>query len=160
MRPQRRIAAAAFASAAAAVLQLPGPAKGDSLSPSLQAGLYEVEVRLELPHLSAANASSSVKICIEEGRPARGLRVLSTNNPLGGCPIGEVSQQGAIVTFVVACAGANAARGAARFEIAKDRFRGTTAMKMGGKNMTMSEHQQGRRIGPCPQLAPPLRSSR
>lgn len=53
------------------------------------------------------------------------------------------------VRFEVACQGLNAAKGTAEFEIDQDRFEGSIAMKMGGKNMTMTEHQTGRRVGPC-----------
>ena len=131
-----------------AVVMSPGP--GTASEARLEPGRYDVEVRLELPHLSAADATKHVTICVDDtADPATALRVLSTNNPLGDCPV-----QGRVITsntvhFEVACKGLNAAKGSAVFELAKDRFQGRIAMKMGGKNMTMTEHQKGRRIGAC-----------
>ncbi len=38
--------------------------------------------------------------------------------------------------------------GSAVFRLDHDSYRGRIVMKMGGKNMTMTEHQMGRRMGP------------
>ena len=36
------------------------------------------------------------------------------------------------------------------FDLAATTYRGIIKMNMGGKNMTMSETQRGRRVGDCP----------
>jgi Protein of unknown function (DUF3617) len=131
-----------------AVVMSPPPATASDMR--LQPGSYHVEVRLELPHLSAADATKDVSICIDESAgPAAALRVLSTNNPLADCPVHGRTITGGTVRFEVACDGPNAAKGSAVFELTQDSYRGRIAMKMGGKNMTMTEHQTGRRLGPC-----------
>jgi len=54
------------------------------------------------------------------------------------------------VAYRIACAGPNRGSAVALFDIAATGYRGTIAMNMGGKNMTMSETQIGKRIGDCP----------
>ncbi len=116
----------------------------------LQPGRYLVEARLELAYLSVADATKQVSVCIDDTTdPAAALRVLSSNNPLASCPIASRRITGSTVHFEVACQGLNAAKGSAVFELARDSYHGCVAMKMGGKNMTMTEHQTGRRVGPC-----------
>ncbi len=133
-----------------ALLTAMAPALAAASEARLEPGSYRVEVRLELPHLSAADASKDVTICIDKGAdPANALRVLSTNNPLGDCPVNGRIVTGDTLRFEVACQGSNAAKGSALFVLAKDSYRGRIAMKLGGKNMTMTEHQTGRRLGPC-----------
>lgn len=123
----------------------------DSESVLLRDGLYRVEVTLELPHLLDAAARRLATICVMpsvEGG-ARGLTVLSQNNPLGSCPASNVSQDNKRLQFDIACEGKNAAKGRAVYLLSTENFEGRIEMKMGGKNMTMTETQRGRRIGPC-----------
>ena len=115
----------------------------------LAAGSYEVEVRLELPHLEEWAAKKLATVCISESEASRGLVVLSDNNPLAACPISNVRQDGEILSFDIICEGRDAARASAVFSLAPQKFRGRIAMVMGGKNMTMTETQVGRRIGAC-----------
>jgi hypothetical protein len=49
----------------------------------------------------------------------------------------------------IACAGPNRGSAVATFETKGTTYRGTIKMNMGGKNMTMSETQAGKRIGDC-----------
>jgi hypothetical protein len=113
----------------------------------LQSGQYEVTVRLELRHVEMA-APKVATICVTE-TGTRGLIVLSENNPLARCPASSVRQEGDTLTFEIVCPGRNQAVGSARYTVAPRHFTGVIAMKMGGKNMTMTEHQVGRRIGNC-----------
>jgi Protein of unknown function (DUF3617) len=115
----------------------------------LATGSYEVEVRLELPHLEEWAVTKLATVCITDDEASRGLVVLSDNNPLATCPISNVRQDGEILSFDIRCEGRNAARASATFSLAPQQFRGRIAMVMGGKNMTMTETQVGRRIGAC-----------
>jgi len=119
-------------------------------------GFYEVEVRLELPHLESWATTKQVTICIADpdGAGRRGFAVLSDNNPLAACPVSNVRQEGERLTFDIRCEGHNAATASAAYLLSPERFRGRIAMTMGGKNMTMTETQVGRRIGDCPAAAP------
>jgi len=89
-------------------------------------------------------------ICVTgAGSGTHGLAVLSGNNPLGRCPASNIREEGSSLTFDVVCPGVNAATGSARYTFRAQGFDGAIAMKMGGKNMTMTERQSGRRTGYC-----------
>lgn len=108
-------------------------------------GAYEVQVVLELPHVSGG-AAQAVRVCVgEEFAP----KVLSANNPLAGCPSYNSRRDGDRLRFDIVCPGGNAARAKATFTLAPDGYRGRIAMTMGGKNMTMTEAQSAHRIGDC-----------
>jgi hypothetical protein len=128
---------------------------------ALSPGAYDVVIRLRLPHVADIDASGPHRLCIVAGaeRASRGLMVLSANNPLAACPIMNVREKRqedrTTLTFAIACPGGNAAMGDAAFELLEDRFEGVITMKMGGKNMTMTETQSGRRVGACEDRGPP-----
>lgn len=122
----------------------------------LQAGEYEVSVRLELPAIEDMGASKVASICVpERGADTYGLAVLSDNNPLARCPASNVRHVGDTLTFDIICPGGNQAVASARYTLGAQRFSGAIAMKMGGKNMTMTERQTGRRIGACAPASSP-----
>ncbi len=117
---------------------------------TLAAGEYEVTVRLALPNVEDTRVSKTVRNCITaNGSGSRGLGVLGDNNPLSACPVRNVRGQQKELRFDIVCPGSNAAIGMARFTLAPTGFEGSIDIKMGGKNMTMSERQVGRRIGDC-----------
>jgi hypothetical protein len=136
----------AYQVAIALAVLVGGSAHGED-APDLQPGEYEVAVRLELRHVQMA-APKVATICVTEAG-TRGLIVLSENNPLARCPASNVRHDGDTLTFDVICPGGNQAVGSARYTVAPQHFTGVIAMKMGGKNMTMTEYQEGRRIGNC-----------
>ncbi|HMN38329.1 MAG TPA: DUF3617 family protein [Hyphomicrobium sp.] len=114
------------------------------------AGLYEVDVSLELPHVLDAATRKTTTLCLNEDEgTAFGLAVLSDNNPLANCPVSAILRQGNAVSFDIICPGVNAAQGHAAYRLAQTNFEGRIEMKMGGKNMTMTEVQSGRRIADC-----------
>jgi hypothetical protein len=132
------------------IASLAGPAL--AAEPSvLEGGAYEVEVRLELPHLDDMTGRKVVKLCLtaEANGNNHGIAVLSDNNPLARCPVSNVRQDGTVLTFDIACEGRNAAHASARYLLAPTAFRGRIEMQMGGKNMTMTEVQTGHRTGIC-----------
>jgi hypothetical protein len=115
-----------------------------------QPGAYAVETRVALPHLEDLNTRSLATLCLTaDAAHAHGLGSLSANTPLAGCPIAALRQEGATLSFDIVCAGKNQARGSARFVLAPERFEGRITMRLGGKNMTMTEIQSGRRTGAC-----------
>lgn len=116
----------------------------------LEPGEYEVEMHLELPHVKDMAVQRTAKVCITNSG-SHGIVVLSENNPLAHCPVSNVKQSDDELTFDLVCEGHNQAVAWAKFRIWPDRFAGAFDMKMGGKNMTMTERQAGRRIGPCTQ---------
>ena len=124
--------------------------------PGLMPGAYEVKIGLLLANLPNPVTNKAAMICIGDGKGnAGGLRVLSDNNPLTVCPISNVHRDSGVLTFDIICPGINTAIASARYVIAQQSFEGRIAMKMGGKNMTMTEYQEGHRIGDCDAAGPP-----
>ncbi len=119
----------------------------------LEPGEYEVDVRLDLPHIEDMGAQRTARVCITDGE-THGIVVLSENNPLARCPVSNVRQSADQLNFDIVCEGHNQAIARARFQLSSNRFSGTFDIKMGGKNMTMTERQTGRRIGACRQAPP------
>jgi hypothetical protein len=139
---------------ASTVFALAIPMGGLSATESslLQSGRYEVAVALELPHLVDAAARKTATICIDPDNTSPfGLEALSDNNPLAKCSPKSAHLVDKTLTFDIVCAGPDAARAVATYRFTSDRkiFEGQIAMTMGGKNMTMTETQLGRRIGDC-----------
>ena len=136
---------AACAFMAAAVLALVAHAQQGE--PLLQAGAYEVEARLELPNVLRGVATSWATICIPyEGTNGAPFPLLSANNPLAGLPGEQLERDGAALRFDILCEGRGAAWAHAVYKLMPDAFEGRIAMVMGGKNMTMTEVQNGRRV--------------
>lgn len=121
---------------------------------ALEGGEYEVSVRLDLPHVEDTGAAKTTRICVTASDGGtHGLQALSDNNPLSRCPAAGVHESGGTLTFDIVCPGGNAAVGSAIYALRAGDFDGVIAMKMGGKNMTMTERQSGHRTGAC-QAAP------
>lgn len=127
-------------------------ADADGTAP-LQVGAYEVQMKLELPHVEDMGVQRTATVCITDGG-THGIVVLSENNPLARCPASNIRQSGDELTFDLVCEGHNQAIAQARFQLWPDRFVGAFDMKMGGKNMTMTERQTGRRTGNCKEAPP------
>ncbi len=130
---------------------LAGVAHADREEVLLQAGSYEVVFRLELPHVENWAVNRTSTICVTDAASVTDFRlpVLSGNNPLAKCPSRNARLNGATLEFDIICAGRDAARARAVYSLKPREFVGRVAMVMGGKNMTMTEVQVGRRVGAC-----------
>jgi hypothetical protein len=117
----------------------------------LSPGRYEVSVRLDLPNIEGAAASTLRSLCVpaQDQAGQHGLGALSENNPLARCPVANVRREGATLSFDIVCPGGNAASASATFHLTSEAFDGRIRMKLGGKNMTLTETQAGRRTGAC-----------
>lgn len=138
------------ASAALFVIVLGSDVAADE--PSLHSGLYEVGFRLELPHLERYAVERTTTTCVDEADLRSGgpsLPVLSQMDAFGKCLIENLQRDGAGFTYDVVCTGRDAAKARVAYTLAPDQFRGRIAIVQGAKNMTMTEVQDGRRIGSC-----------
>ena len=119
---------------------------------ALEPGRYDVSVRLDLPNIEGAAAAKVASLCVpaEDRIGTHGLMALSENNPVARCPVFNVRQEGEALSFDIVCPGGNAAVAAASYRLAGTAFDGRISMKLGGKNMTMTETQAGHRVGACP----------
>ena len=141
MRPECLFAAALVAAIAT------GASAADS---SLTPGLYRVEVRIGLPNVQDVAAPLVVNRCVspEDLQTGQAFFVLS-DNPLKTCELVDYQTTSATAIYRIACAGPNRGSAVAVFDTRAAAYRGTIRMNMGGKNMTMSETQVGKRIGDC-----------
>jgi hypothetical protein len=134
------------------LIALATPAQAQQL---LLPGAYEVEVDLQGAAPENAASTTRTTICVTGARD-RGLSVLSVDNPAARCPVSELTEQGARLTFHIACPAPNAARGSvfgiwfasASYELEPERFSGRIVMSRGGEPR-MIEIQTGVRVGEC-----------
>jgi hypothetical protein len=135
---------------ASAVATLAATASG-AAEPVLTPGLYRVEVRVALPHIQDVAAPMLLTRCVTppDLRSGRAFLVLS-DNPLKNCALLDYQTTADTATYRIACPGPNMGSAVGVFDFNGAAYRGSIEMNMGGKNMTMSETQVGRRIGDCP----------
>jgi hypothetical protein len=117
---------------------------------SLTPGLYQVEVRIGLPNVQDVAAPLVVSRCLspDDLESGQAFFVLS-DNPLKSCELVDYEATPGTAIYRIACAGPNRGSAVAVFDTKATTYRGTIKMNMGGKNMTMSETQAGKRIGDC-----------
>src|SRR6516165_7855871 len=116
-----------------------------------QGGSYELTARLELPHLERWAVDKTTVICLppflnDDKLP---IPIVSANNPFTKCSVANLMTQTPKLEYDIVCPGRGAAKGHAIYILSDDTFAGRVAMVLGAKNMTMTEVQQGRRIGNC-----------
>jgi hypothetical protein len=119
---------------------------------ALQPGLYEVTFTLEMPNIIATGVGpGTVRRCVtaEDLRTGSAFGVLG-DNPIRACPIKDYAISAEHAQYRIECAGPNTPFATGAFDLAPASFRGLITMNMGGKNMTMSERQRGRRLSACP----------
>jgi hypothetical protein len=133
--------------AGAAALALSAAAQAAT---ALTPGLYRIEVKVALPNVLDAGAPLVVIRCLnpDELESGRAFFVLS-DNPLNRCELLDYRSGAGLVTYRIRCPGPNRGSAQAAFRTAATSYRGSIRMDMGGKNMTLSETQAGRRIGDC-----------
>jgi hypothetical protein len=116
-----------------------------------QTGSYEITARLELPHLERWGVDKTTVICLppllnDDKLP---IPIVSANNPFTKCSVANLMTQTPKLEYDIVCPGRGAAKGHAIYILSDGAFSGRVAMVLGAKNMTMTEVQQGRRIGNC-----------
>ncbi len=137
------------ASALAFLGTLVGIAHADQ--PFLRAGFYEITFRLELPHLESWAIEKTTTTCVSEtkGESNAVLPILSDNNPFAECSATNVHRDEDSLTYQIVCDGRDAAQARATYTLAPGGFVGRIAMRLGAKNMTMTEVQTGHRVASC-----------
>jgi hypothetical protein len=116
-----------------------------------QSGSYEITARLELPHLERWAVDKTTIVCLRsslsDDKPP--IPIVSANNPFAKCSVANLMTQTPKLEYDIVCPERGAAKGHAIYILSNDTFSGRVAMVLGAKNMTMTEVQQGRRIGNC-----------
>jgi hypothetical protein len=112
-------------------------------------GSFSVKAALQIPNVSGPSWEGTRTLCLGAEPGQLPVPVLSPNTPFAGCEARDLERSATRLRYRIVCPGRDAARALASYELFPDGFRGEVAMVLGGKNMTLSEHQVGRRLGNC-----------
>lgn len=127
-----------------------GAARAAALDTGFSPGLYEIEVRIGMPHVLRVGEPHQVRRCVSAADLESGSAffVLS-EHPLQACALVDYRAAAGVARYRIVCPGPNAAGAEGEFERTPTGYRGTISMQMGGKNMTMYETQAATRLGAC-----------
>jgi hypothetical protein len=130
-----------------AALSLSGTA---ATTVAVPAGEYDLTTQTVLPHLEEAlrYATTRARQCLHEA-DATSIFPLLRHQAFTGCALVPRAQASDGLHFTLHCANPEAASGSAVFEIDAGRISALLDLKMGGKNMTLSQRITGPRVGPC-----------
>ena len=128
------------------------PLGSAALAHDIPPGLYAIEYRLEMPHLERYAVTNRVERCTDGER----LPVISAKGAFASCTLEDRINEPSRLRYSLTCPGASTARAFAEYKPAPDGFTGRIFVKLGAKNMTLTEVQRGIRLGACP--APPATS--
>jgi hypothetical protein len=117
------------------------------------AGLYDITAQVVMPHLDEMRRiRTQERRCVQAGALTDLFPVLR-QPALRGCRFDYPAANGDGTDYVLVCASARVATGTVHLIHAPDALNGTLAIKMGGKNMTFSQHVEATRAGKCPDTA-------
>src|SRR5689334_9716596 len=135
-----------------AATSLPGHAAVVAVTP----GEYDLTIETLLPHLEEAlrYATTRTHQCLREP-DATSVFPLLRHQAFAGCSLVPDTDASDGVHFALQCKNSQAASGTAAFEVDLGYVSGVLDVKMGGKNMTVSQRLYGPRVGSC--LAPETR---
>jgi hypothetical protein len=117
---------------------------------SIEPGLYEVTAETLLPHLeeNLRYATTRTRQCLGT-QDAAALFPLLGHVAFAGCALVQESPSAAEARFSLRCKNPQAATGAAEFALESGGFHAVLQVKMGGKNMTLSQRLSAPRLGAC-----------
>lgn len=115
-----------------------------------QAGSYEIVAETVMPHLeeNLRYARIQERRCLRRDELSSIFPVLH-HPSFDGCRLGNESRSGGAVRYALVCENTQVATGTARLNTRPDRIVGILEIKMGGKNMTFSQHIEAVRQGAC-----------
>ncbi|MGE0858017.1 MAG: DUF3617 domain-containing protein [Gammaproteobacteria bacterium] len=118
--------------------------------PTPAPGQYQLAVQLLMPNLEEMREITvRDERCLSAGE-ASGLFPVMRQPALHGCRLVEPRRGADGIDYVLQCQSARVATGSARVTVESDgALLGQLQVKMGGKNMTFSQHSIARRTGDC-----------
>ena len=116
----------------------------------LNPGVYDVTVETVLPHLEENLRYSTIRQrqCLGTN-DAESLFPLLLHPALAGCALVGGQTFAERVEFSLRCRNPEAATGTARLRVNANGVYGVLEIKMGGKNMTLSQRISAPRLGGC-----------
>ena len=117
---------------------------------AIDPGEYDLTTETTLPHLEEAlrYATTHTHQCLREP-DATSLFPLLRHQAFTGCHLIPDHNAGDHARFTLQCKNPEAASGSAAFQVAPSYVSAVLELKMGGKNMTLSQRLHGPRVGPC-----------
>ena len=117
-------------------------------------GEYDLTTQTVLPHLEEAlrYATTRTRQCLCEP-DATIIFPLLQHQAFSGCGLVPNTELNDGLHFTLQCTNPEAASGSAVFEVGAGYVSAVLELKMGGKNMTLSQRLHGRRVGPCSESA-------
>ena len=114
-------------------------------------GRYALTVETVMPHLeeNLRYATTRENRCLD-GDEADTLFPLLRHQSFAGCSLEDGVMHGDQRHYSLRCQNPAAATGTARLTITPVALRGVLDIRMGGKNMTLSQRVAGIRLGDCP----------
>jgi hypothetical protein len=117
---------------------------------ALTAGEYDLTIETVLPHLEEALRYATIRThqCLRQP-DATSMFPLLRHQAFTGCSLVPDANAGDAVRFILQCKNPQAASGSAAFEVDAAHVSALLEVKMGGKNMTLSQRLYGPRVGSC-----------
>lgn len=117
---------------------------------ALTPGEYDLTIQTVLPHLEEPLRYATIRArqCLREP-DATSIFPLLGHKAFAGCRLVPDADAGDDVRFTLVCKNSEAATGSAAFEVGATYLSAVLEIKMGGKNMTLSQRLYGPRVGPC-----------
>ena len=116
----------------------------------LPPGEYDLTAQTVLPHLEEAlrYATTRTRQCLR-APDATEMFPLLRHQAFTGCRLVPDARADDGLHFVLRCLNPDAASGSAVFRVDAGQLSALLELKMGGKNMTLSQRLHGPRTGPC-----------
>jgi hypothetical protein len=113
-------------------------------------GEYDLTTQTVLPHLEEAlrYATTRTRQCLREP-DATNIFPILRHPAFSGCNLVPSTKAYDGPRFTLQCTNPEAASGSAVFEVGASYVSAVLELKMGGKNMTLSQRLYGLRVGPC-----------
>ena len=113
-------------------------------------GEYDLTTQTVLPHLEEAlrYAITHSRECLGEPEATSIFPILK-HQAFSGCSLVPSTEVNDGLRFTLQCTNPQAATGSAVFEVGPGSVSAVLEIKMGGKNMTLSQRLYGPRVGPC-----------
>jgi hypothetical protein len=123
---------------------------GSAAPVAVASGEYDLTTQTVLPHLEEAlrYATTRTRQCLQDP-DATAMFPLLQHQAFTGCSLVPGPPASAGRVFTLRCLNPEAATGSAVFEVDAGNVAAVLEIKMGGKNMTLSQRVQGRRVGAC-----------
>jgi len=119
-------------------------------------GKYEITANMSLPHIAdILTGSKTIQVSCLHKQNAGELFPILQHPSFADCSLkegfsnGQDSKNSMLYTFHLYCENTYAASGTAEFSVGQNNFSARLSIKMGAKNMTMTQHLDAKRITEC-----------